>query len=70
FLFMAGGPSQPDLFDPKELLRRRHGESIAPPVDPTLETVGTDRQAWPRASAGEFLQLDDRRRHSTGPDVR
>jgi hypothetical protein len=43
FLFMAGGPSQPDLFDPKELLRRKHGESIAPPVDPTLETVGTDR---------------------------
>jgi len=43
FLFMAGGPSQPDLFDPKELLRRKHGEPIAPPVDPTLETVGTDR---------------------------
>jgi hypothetical protein len=43
FLFMAGGPSQPDLFDPKDLLRRRHGESIAPPVDPTLESVGTDR---------------------------
>jgi hypothetical protein len=43
FLVMAGGPSQPDLFDPKELLRRKHGESIAPPVDPTLETVGTDR---------------------------
>jgi hypothetical protein len=43
FLFMAGGPSQPDLFDPKELLRRKHGEPIAPPVDPTLETVGTDK---------------------------
>jgi hypothetical protein len=40
---MAGGPSQPDLFDPKELLRRKHGEPIAPPVDPTLETVGTDK---------------------------
>jgi len=43
FLFMAGGPSQPDLFDPKELLRRKHGEPIAPPVVPTLETVGTDK---------------------------
>jgi hypothetical protein len=43
FLFMAGGPSQPDLFDPKDFLRRKHGEPIAPPVDPTLETVGTDK---------------------------
>ena len=43
FLFMAGGPSQPDLFDPKDLLRRKHGESIAPPVDTTLEQVGTDK---------------------------
>jgi hypothetical protein len=43
FLFMAGGPSQPDLFDPKEAVRRAHGEKIAVPVDPTLETVGTDR---------------------------
>lgn len=43
FLFMAGGPSQPDLFDPKEAVRRAHGTTIAPPVDPTLETVGTDK---------------------------
>jgi len=43
FLFMAGGPSQPDLFDPKELLRRKHGESITVPVDRSLETVGTDK---------------------------
>jgi len=43
FLFMAGGPSQPDLFDPKEAVRRAHGTTIAPPVDPTLETVGIDK---------------------------
>ena len=43
FLFMQGGPSQPDLFDPKDFVRRRHGERLAPPVDPTLETVGIDR---------------------------
>jgi hypothetical protein len=43
FLFMAGGPSQPDLFDPKEAVRRAHGQKISPPVDPTLETVGIDK---------------------------
>lgn len=28
YLFMAGGPSQLDLFDPKPALQRRHGEPI------------------------------------------
>ncbi|MBU6276435.1 MAG: DUF1501 domain-containing protein [Planctomycetes bacterium] len=43
FLFMQGGPSQPDLFDPKELIRRRHGAPVTPPVDTTVETIGIDR---------------------------
>ncbi len=30
FLFMAGGPSQLDLFDDKPELRRRHGEPLPP----------------------------------------
>lgn len=43
FLFMAGGPSQPDLFDPKEYIRRMHGQTISAPVDRNELRVGTDR---------------------------
>ena len=43
FLFIAGGPSQPDLFDPKELIRKKHGEKISPPVDGREVTVGVDK---------------------------
>ena len=32
FLFMAGGPSQHDLFDPKEYIRKKHGQSIDSPL--------------------------------------
>ena len=28
FLFIQGGPSQLDLFDPKPLIARKHGEKI------------------------------------------
>ena len=28
YLFMSGGPSQMDLFDPKPLLNERHGEEL------------------------------------------
>ena len=30
FLFMEGGPSQHDLFDPKEFIREKHGQKINP----------------------------------------
>lgn len=43
FLFMSGGPSQLDLFDPKPLIARRHGERIEVPVDDREVTVGVDR---------------------------
>src|SRR3982751_1314818 len=43
FLFMSGGPSQPDLFDPKPLIRRKHGETIRPPIDGHEVTIGVDR---------------------------
>src|SRR4051812_37108149 len=33
FLFMAGGPSQLDLFDPKPYIAAKHGQRISPPVD-------------------------------------
>lgn len=32
YLFMAGGPSHVDLFDPKPILRERHGQEMPPSV--------------------------------------
>jgi hypothetical protein len=43
FLFMSGGPSQPDLFDPKQYISRMHGQTISAPVDPNELRVGTDK---------------------------
>lgn len=43
FLFMSGGPSQPDLFDPKPLIRQKHGEKISPPIDGHEVSVGIDK---------------------------
>jgi hypothetical protein len=40
FLFMAGGPSQPDLFDPKPLITRKHGQKIVAPIDDQQIRVG------------------------------
>ena len=33
FIFLAGGPSQGDLFAPKEYISRKHGEAIDSPVE-------------------------------------
>ena len=33
FLFMAGGPSQGDLFAPKELITKNHGQAIESPAE-------------------------------------
>src|SRR4051794_28738602 len=42
FLFMDGGPSQVDTFDPKPLLDREHGRPIKMKVEPTqFNNVGT-----------------------------
>jgi hypothetical protein len=43
FLFMAGGPSQPDLFDPKPFIKRMHGERVDFGIDGREETVGVDK---------------------------
>jgi hypothetical protein len=41
FLFMDGGPSQVDTFDPKERLEKEHGEPIKMKVPPTqFDNVG------------------------------
>jgi hypothetical protein len=43
FLFMAGGPSQMDLFDPKPFIRERHGQKIDSPLPPQVIQVGTEK---------------------------
>ncbi len=43
FLFMQGGPSQHDLFDPKPYIRSRHGEKIDSPLPKQLLQVGTEK---------------------------
>ena len=43
FLFMAGGPSQSDLFDPKPYISKRHGETIDAPVNNQQIRVGVDQ---------------------------
>jgi len=43
FLFIQGGPSQLDLFDPKSLITRKHGEKISPPIDGNKVTIGVDK---------------------------
>ncbi len=43
FLFMAGGPSQLDLFDPKPLIAQKHGETVSPPINGHEVTLGVDK---------------------------
>ncbi|MCF7784580.1 MAG: DUF1501 domain-containing protein [Prosthecobacter sp.] len=43
FLFMSGGPSQPDLFDPKDYIKRMHGQKISAPINTNELRVGTDK---------------------------
>ena len=43
FLFIQGGPSQLDLFDPKPFIAKKHGEKISPPIDGSKVTIGVDK---------------------------
>lgn len=43
FLYMQGGPSQMDLFDPKDFINRRHGQKIDSPLRPEVTQVGTEK---------------------------
>lgn len=43
FLFMGGGPSQMDLFDPKPYISARHGQSVDSPLKPEVTQVGTEK---------------------------
>ena len=55
FLFMDGGPSQVDTFDPKPRLDREHGQSIRARVEPTqFNNVGKVlRSPWKFRNRGE-----------------
>jgi len=65
FLFMAGGPSQHDLFDPKEYIRKKHGETIDSPLRKEVTQVGTEKflalaEAAPVRPRGESgMQISD-----------
>ena len=60
FLFMAGGPSQMDLFDPKPLIQQRHGKPVNAPLPEQhrhvstdgLLALGTDIPVRPRGQSG------------------
>lgn len=43
FLFLAGGPSQLDLFDPKPYITEHHGQTIDAPVDDHQFRLGVDK---------------------------
>ena len=55
FLFMDGGPSQVDTFDPKPRLDREHGQSIQAKVEPTqFNNVGKVlKSPWKFRNRGE-----------------
>ena len=50
FVFLAGGPSQGDLFAPKDEINKNHGKAITSPV-------GDDGQI--RVGVAEFLPMAD-----------
>lgn len=43
FIFLAGGPSQPDLFDPKPFITKHHGETVSAPIDEHQLRVGVEK---------------------------
>ena len=54
FLFMAGAPSQMDLFDPKPGLRKWHGEALPPSLTKDLNLAFIKPTAKVLASPREF----------------
>jgi uncharacterized protein (DUF1501 family) len=56
FLFMEGGPSQMDLFDPKPELQKWHGKSLPPSLTKDLKLAFIKPTAAVLASPREFKQ--------------
>ena len=64
FMFMEGGPSQMDLFDPKPALQKWHGQSLPAEmtkdlklafIKPTAAVLGSPRQFQPHGKSGMVL---------------
>ena len=64
FLFMEGGPSQMDLFDPKPALQKYHGQSLPASMTkdlklaftkPTAKVLGSPRVFTPHGQSGMML---------------
>lgn len=54
FLFQAGAPSQMDLFDPKPLLQKYHGQSLPPELTKNLQMAFIKKNAQVLASTTPF----------------
>jgi len=54
FLFMEGGPSQIDLYDPKPELQRQHGKSLPPSLTKNLDLAFVKPSATVLASPRQF----------------
>ena len=54
FLFQAGAPSQMDLFDPKPVLEKYHGESLPPELTKDLQLAFIKKNAQVLASQAKF----------------
>ncbi len=59
FLFMAGAPSQMDLFDPKPSLRKWHGETLPPSMTEDLNLAFIKPTAKVLASPREFSRCGE-----------
>jgi uncharacterized protein (DUF1501 family) len=57
FLFMEGGPSQMDLFDPKPALKKWHGKPLPPEMTKDLKLAFIKPTAAVLASPREFKQF-------------
>ena len=59
FLFMAGAPSQMDLFDPKPGLQRWHGQALPPSLTKDLRLAFIKATAKVLASPREFTRCGE-----------
>ena len=66
FLFMEGGPSQMDLFDPKPELQKWHGKSLPPSmtkdlklafIKPTAAVLASPREFKPYGQSGMVFRI-------------
>jgi len=59
FLFQAGAPSQMDLFDPKPVLEKYHGQSLPPELTQDLQLAFIKKNAQVLASQAKFKRCGE-----------